>query len=55
MPLNMDQILTIKEKVILRRGNISKEKRAENTRQYSELLNYPTVVKYKIYLSYLNI
>ena len=26
----MDQILTIKEKVILRRGNISKEIRAEN-------------------------
>ena len=51
----MDQILTIKEKVILRRGNISKEIRAENTRQYSELLNYPTVVNDKIYLSYLNI
>lgn len=42
MPLNVDQILTIRDKDILRKGHISKEKWAENTKQYSELLNYST-------------
>lgn len=49
LPLNRDQILTTRDKNILRRGNESKEKK-ENTRQYSELVNYSNYVKCKIYL-----